>query len=196
MRRAFLERFSSQGRRLPCGGGLVSRAKDLGGIRLRPTARGFTLLEILITIALMGLLASVLIVGSTRLMSEQPVTPEDIFRKAVNDARKTAVETNVEVRLAFDPKEKVFTSSTPAGAQTYAVSGPDDLAFDFLAAQKGGRSVLVAGAVFETQTLPFVTFYPDGTCTPFRLQLRVNGNVRVIAIDPWTCAPVLESEKK
>ncbi len=160
------------------------------------TRRGFTLLEILITLALMGLLASVLIVGSTRLLSEQPVTPEDIFRKAVSEARKAAVEGNVEVRMGFDAKEKAFTGSSTEGSRSYPVTGPDDMDFDFLPTQKGGGSVLVGGTIIETQKLPFVTFYPDGTCTPFRMQFRINGNVRVIAIDPWTCAPVLESQKQ
>ena len=48
------------------------------------------------------------------------------------------------------------------------------------------------GSVVETEPLPGgVTFYSDGTCTGFRLQIRLNGGASIIAIDPWTCAPVI-----
>jgi prepilin-type N-terminal cleavage/methylation domain-containing protein len=157
---------------------------------------GFTLLEIIVTVALIGLLASVLIVGSTRMLSAQPVTPEDVFRKAVSETRKDAVENNLEVRLAFDSKEKVFTASSGSGARTYPVSGAGDPTFDFIPQQKGGSAIMIAGMIIETQKLPFITFYPDGTCSPFRAQFRQNDSVRVIAIDPWTCAPILESDPK
>ena len=51
--------------------------------------------------------------------------------------------------------------------------------------------ILLGGVAVETQTLPFVTFYSDGTCTPFRAQIQRNGGVTALAIDPWTCAAVL-----
>ena len=54
------------------------------------------------------------------------------------------------------------------------------------------QDVLVGGQLVETQTLPSVTFYGDGTCSPFRAQLRNKGvDPRVLEIDPWTCAQVL-----
>ena len=197
LRRRFettLSRRGAPARKLPAP--VSSQSLFKRALRHDGRTAGFTLLEILVTVALIGLLASVLIVGSTRLLSEQPVTPEDIFRKAVSEARKTAVEKNVDVRLAFSAKDKTFTSSSEADTRTYPVTGPEDLAFDFLSPQKGGSSVMIAGTVIETETLKFVTFYPDGTSTPFRVQFRLNGNVRVIAFDPWTCAPMLESEAK
>jgi general secretion pathway protein H len=158
-------------------------------------ARGFTLLEILITLALIALLAGALVAGTSRLLNDQPSTPAEIFRKALTEARQYAIEKNVEVRLSFDAKTKTFTASTANGTRSYPVATTDDLVIDFLAAQKGGNTVLIAGVLVETQTLPYVTFYPDGTCSPFRVQFRVNGNASVTAIDPWTCAPVLEAPK-
>jgi general secretion pathway protein H len=43
--------------------------------------------------------------------------------------------------------------------------------------------------------LPYVTFYADGTCSPFRAQLRTGGPARFVTLDPWTCAPLLEAPK-
>ena len=48
----------------------------------------------------------------------------------------------------------------------------------------------------ELANLPYITFYPDGTCTPFRVQMKTgNNSPRIVAIDPWTCAPMLETPK-
>ena len=52
----------------------------------------------------------------------------------------------------------------------------------------------IAGELVETRTQPFVTFYGDGTCSPFRVQLRSPAQTRVLEIDPWTCAPMLASQ--
>ena len=56
--------------------------------------------------------------------------------------------------------------------------------------------MLLGGQLVETKTLPYVTFYGDGTCSPFRLQIRTTGEARVIAIDPWTCSLVLTSDDR
>jgi prepilin-type N-terminal cleavage/methylation domain-containing protein len=167
----------------------------LGARRARGPG-GFTLLEILVTLALIALLSSVLIVGATRLIAEQPALPEDIFRKALGEARKSAVENNTEVRLAYDAKGKVFkASTTEGGVRNYPVTAPGEVTFDFLSTQKGGSTILIGGVAVETQPLPYVTFYPDGTCSSFRVQLRTPNTAQVITIDPWTCAPILESDK-
>jgi general secretion pathway protein H len=168
----------------------VGRPTFRGGSR----GRGFTLLEILVTLALIALLAGALVAGAGRLLNDQPTTPAEIFRKALTEARQYAIEKNVEVRLSFNAKDKAFVASTTDSTRSYPLIGTDDLAIDFLAAQKGGTTVLIAGVLVETQTIPYVTFYPDGTCSPFRVQFRINGNASVTAIDPWTCAPVLEAK--
>ena len=156
---------------------------------------GFTLLEILVTLALIALLSGVLIAGAGRLVSNEPTTPAEIFRKALTEARQYAVEKNVEVRLSYDAKAQAFTASTIDSTRSYPTNASGDLVIDFLAAQKGGSAILVGGVLIETQPLPFVTFYPDGTCSPFRVQFRVNGGSSIMAIVPWTCAPVLEAAK-
>ena len=162
----------------------------------RAGARGFTLLEVLVTLALIALLTSVLIVGSTRILNGQTQTPEDVLFKAVSDTRKFAVETNSDVRLSFDPKGRAFTASNDQASRSYPLKLAGDVGFDFLSSQKGGSAMLIGGVLVETQPMSYVTFYPDGTCSPFRVQVRTEGAANVIGIDPWTCAPMLESEQK
>ena len=68
---------------------------------------------------------------------------------------------------------------------------PAELTVDFLTMQKGASSILIGGVLVETQTVPFVTFYSDGTCSAFRAQFMRNGASHVLSVDPWTCAPML-----
>lgn len=153
----------------------------------------FTLLEVLVTIALILLLAGLVIGASITLLRERPATGEEVVKYAIAQARRYAVENDREVRLSYDAKEKAFVASTRDGTRTFPVDFPGELQIEFLSSQKGG-AVLLGGDLVETARLPYVTFYPDGACSWFRAQLRTGGPARVLAIDPWTCAPMLEAK--
>ena len=57
--------------------------------------------------------------------------------------------------------------------------------------------ILLGGQLTETDAIKFVKFYPDGSCDSFRAQLLDNTDRRaVLAIDPWTCAPILAAAQK
>ncbi len=153
---------------------------------------GFTLLEVLLTVALIGLLATTLIGISAHLLSDRPTSPDDIFWQAAQEARRSALKSKHEVRLSFDAKAKTFEVNGGTTSRAFAVpSAPDDLAVDFIADQSGGSSSLIGGTLVETQTMTDVPFYPDGTCVPFRVQFRAKGGVHRVSIDPWTGARVL-----
>ena len=169
---------------------------DLGpwSFRRRPRA-AFTLLEILLGLALVALLGAVLIGGGASLLNDRPVTADEVFWKAVQECRKQSLKGEKDVRLGFDAKEKKFMLSEAAGSgapiKDFSVPAGADLEVTFLTTQKGASMILIGGVAIETQTLPFVTFYSDGTCSPFRMQIQQGASARTIAIDPWTCAPVL-----
>lgn len=177
----------------PPGSGHLAGAVSPSACRAR---RGFTLLEVLLALAIIALIGSVLVGGSASLLNDRALTPTDVFWKTVQECRKSALKTGKDVRLAFEPKEKKFILSDAAGrdpgTQEFPIPAPgDDLVLTFLTTQKGASMILLGGVAVETQTLPFVTFYADGTCTPFRAQIQRNGGVTALAIDPWTCAAVL-----
>jgi prepilin-type N-terminal cleavage/methylation domain-containing protein len=187
--------------------------------RIAPTReyerRGFTLLEILISLALIIVLIGATISVSPR--GDATLTTDEVFWKALTEARKQALTTQQDIRLGFDPKAKAFViganidpqrsdnagAQTSAGtqttdqapAQTFPVQFADKLTVDFLPVGKSTSSILIGGELIETQAMPFVTLYSDGTCTPFRVQFHSSGAARFIAIDPWTCAEVLEEKK-
>jgi general secretion pathway protein H len=153
--------------------------------------RGFTLIEILLVVALIGLVGWIFIGGSTALMTEK-VSPDDQFWKATAAARKEALEEGQSVIMTFDSRAKGFVLNDGAQKRTIPVTGADDLTIDFHPVQSDtSSSVLVGGTLVETEPLAAVTFYNDGTCTPFRVQIRGNGAAHLLSVDPWTCAPML-----
>ncbi|MEY2879165.1 MAG: hypothetical protein RLZZ15_1545 [Verrucomicrobiota bacterium] len=177
----------------------------------RRPARGFTILELLIALAIIGMVVTALLRGSANLLGERASTPDDAFDKAVQECRKAALKDGKEIHLLFrrdrdgGKKFLVVDGEAPpldplAGLPPDAVAGvlkeipvpaKDDLEITFLSSQKGGDRILVAGVVVETTTVPFVKFYSDGTCTPFRAQFVTRDSQRILSIDPWTCAKVL-----
>lgn len=154
------------------------------------------MLEILLAMLIIALLGTVIIGGSAALLKSRPVTPSEVFWKAVQEGRKLALKGGKDVRFTFDAKEKKFVLTdaigADAGAREFPIPGAaDDLSVTFLTTQKGASMILIGGVAVETQKIDAVTFYSDGTCTPFRLQIQKGGDVSVLGIDPWTCAAVL-----
>jgi general secretion pathway protein H len=145
-------------------------------------------------IALIAMLTGVLVTGSARLASSRAATPEDVFWKAVMETRKAALLSGREVRLSYLDKDKeraLVAKASDGTEQRFPFEWAGELKVDFLSTQKGLSAILLGGQLVETQTIPFVTFYGDGTCSPFRLQIRTGGEARVLMIDPWTCSLVL-----
>ncbi|MCX6952875.1 MAG: prepilin-type N-terminal cleavage/methylation domain-containing protein [Verrucomicrobia bacterium] len=177
-----------------------STLANVGSPLRRPARRGFTMLEVLLALAIIALLASVLVGGSASLLAgSKAVTPAEVFWKTVQECRKSALKSGTDVRLVFDAKEKKFVASDASGRDSatreYSIpASGDDLTFTFLSLQKGASMMLIGGVAVETQTLPAVTFYSDGTCTPFRAQIYRRGEATVLSIDPWTCAAVLKPD--
>jgi len=172
-----------------------------------PASSAFTLIEILLVLAIAGMMTAVIAVGYAKLSDNKPATPDDVFWLAVTAARRQALLTGREVRLAYLPSDTANGADTPSGLDMTwdnpnAPDTPGERQFlfekmggvilEFLSTQKGAQTVLIGGEAVETQTIPSMTFYGDGTCTPVRIQIRRNaGTAYTLSIDPWTCAQML-----
>jgi prepilin-type N-terminal cleavage/methylation domain-containing protein len=182
---------------LPAGNTVLTASLRPSTFVVRPESRGFTLLEILLVLALVGLIGALLATGVARVFSNDHPAPEDVFWQACRSAQKLASLSEHEVSLGFDAREKklVWGNEQETDSAAFDAAG-GEVSVQFLQSLKGGNLILIAGQAVETQELPRVMFYPDGTCTAFRVQFRVGANAWQLAIDPWTCAPVLEKTEK
>ncbi|HEY5227488.1 MAG TPA: hypothetical protein VIJ19_03050, partial [Opitutaceae bacterium] len=105
---------------------------------------------------------------------------------------KEALEEQRDVILTFDPKVRGFVINDGTSKVTLALPGTDDVIIDFHPVQSdSSSSILVGGTLVDTTPLAAATFYSDGTCTAFRAQVRAQGSAHLLAVDPWTCAPVI-----
>jgi general secretion pathway protein H len=158
-----------------------------------PARPAFTLLEILLSLALIGLIAGALVAGSVSLLRDKPTTPDEVFWQTVLQARKAALEGGNEVRISWDDEHKALVVDDGSGnPQSVPIPAADhDLAIDFVPADAADNA-LVGGVAVANQRLPFASFYPDGTCSSFQFQIRDKGAAHMTQVDPWTCAPVLK----
>lgn len=157
---------------------------------------GFTLLEIIVVIALLGTLAAILTVGASRLLVDRGESPVEVFWYAVGEARKQALQREIDIDLRFNNDDQVFIAATPVGEKAIPIPGSSPLQIEFLGVGGGGATIMIGGRLVETSVLDHVTFYRDGTCTPFRARLTPEGGQpEILEIDPWTCAPILRDEE-
>lgn len=157
-------------------------------IRGRHCSAGFSLLEILVVLALFGLISALLIGGSgslLRLASRDDA--ENTAITAIANVRNAAVVASGTLELRVDEKARALEWGTGRAA----ITGEGDVR---LLPPATTSSVLIGGRVSEAP-LAKVRFYADGTCDPFRLEIIRDKASRILAIDPWTCT-VLSPDKK
>ncbi len=137
---------------------------------------------------MMAMTAAVLIPAAGALFrSANQENPADLVAEVLQEARRAAILGGKPVALRFEAGRQRFTWD--GGSR--AAEGPK-LRIDFLRPVTTG-AVLIAGNLVETGALDQLTFYPDGTCDPVRVQIRAaSGRAQIVSVDPWTCAPGLE----
>jgi prepilin-type N-terminal cleavage/methylation domain-containing protein len=152
--------------------------------------RAFTLLEVILAIALLGLVASLFITGGSELFRARQRTMADVFWAAVQAARLQAVQEDTTVILRFEEKSKRLLWG--ASGDSHGLDWPGRN-LEFLPTESRD-TILLGGQLVHTNRLETVRFFADGTTDRFRVQLtNADGQVSLLDLDPWTAAPVLRA---
>lgn len=156
------------------------------GLRL---CSGFSLVEIIAVLALFGLIAGILISGSSSMM--RAISSDDVEQatlSAVANARHQAVLKGHGLELRYDEKTRVLDW----GDGQTTLQGEDGIR---LLPPVMTTTVLIGGRLQETP-ITRVRFYPDGTCDPFRLEIIRSTTSHFLTIDPWTCTALANPAEK
>ena len=151
------------------------------------------MMEILIVVAIIGLLAGLFAIGTNSILNSQTQSPKKIFWETVNTARRTALQQHTTIHLRFDTETRTLRLTDENGEEKHASAPlPENIRIDLLGQSADGAKILLAGQAVETATIPNVRFFNDGTTQPFRAQIASNtGDTELLEIDPWTAAPIL-----
>lgn len=157
---------------------------------MRSRRPGFTLVEVLLVIALIALVSSAIVAGAGAIdrLQRESADAESTALAAFAAARRTAVTTAATVTIVHLPEERKL--SWEGGA---AQLPDNDEEVSLLPPVM--ESAFLVGGQLQENAITRVRFYPDGTCDAFRLKVRRGTQSRESLIDPWTTSPVNLAEK-
>lgn len=157
----------------------------------RVSRSGFTLFELLLVLALIGLFSSVFVLNITSLMKDGEMeTLEREYWRAVEAARTSAVFKQQAHYLEWDADGQRFLvlSGVTAEAFPVEVDSPVELDIEvrFEEIAPENSYVLIAGQLVEKREIVKVGFFPDGTCSPFEVSMKIADFETRFQMDPWT----------
>lgn len=166
------------------------RSNRRARFRLHATP-AFSLLEVLIALALMGLLAALFVVSIPGIMDGLGTRPlPEILQKAVRDARFQAASRKELVTLRFDDELGAFVVLDGAGnmiAERESGYGADnaqvEVQFYQILPYEGVDSV---SRQADEVKINEVRFHPDRSSTPFVAELDVEGERSRHRFDPFS----------
>jgi type II secretion system protein H len=137
--------------------------------------RGFTLVEILVVIAIMGILMAIAIPAVTtwRENDRNKQVARDILA-GLRQARSMAISQGEQIAVIFDPGTKTLSYDG-----TIIKTFPDHIVLE---SSKNSGQPIDPYAWSATEKIDTV-FMPQGFCTDF-LNARVNGNDRLTVFTP------------
>ncbi|HAT60746.1 MAG TPA: hypothetical protein DCS60_08260 [Opitutae bacterium] len=167
----------------------------------RDWRRAFTLIELMLTMALIALLSSLFIWNINALLKQGELEAlQNELWGVVEKAKQAAVFSRQPHKVRFDEKLKSFMVSSGEEEIAYQVDtsgfGEEveiEVFFKMILPKDGYR--LVRGELVTYREIESVTFFPDGTCTPFSVDLKIGEYKSGYQIDPWTGSQLTAPEE-
>lgn len=158
--------------------------------RRNSTARGFSLIEILLVLGLMALLASLAITNIDALTQPGPPPVNKTLHLAVREARYHAGMTKEPTHLRWDEEEAAFIITDTAGTRlaTFPTgyARDDDLRVTlYRVMPTEGRRLSDVTRRREEETRS-ISFHPDHSATPFSVSVTEEGNEMLYRYDPFS----------
>lgn len=151
----------------------------------RPLRAAFTLMEVLLVLALFALFGALFIGGATNLLgASREQSPEDALLSLFQTVRRQAVIEGRTIEVVAVENGAAFVWGE---AETLILPEREGVSVRLIKPELD-QAVLLGGQLEETP-LERLRFYADGTCDPVRVQIHRGQTRRVAVIDPWTCAP-------
>ena len=153
--------------------------------------RGFTLLEVLLAIVLVGTAWAVFAFNIDSMLDKDPLAElESSFVLAQTEGRMIAFEDRESVELTWDEKGNRFVLVRSSVIGNYLVDGLEGkekevdlkVTFFFQEPSYKGESFDDPGW-FEVES---VVLYPDATSAPFKVVLAEGNRSRELIIEPFT----------
>ncbi len=164
-------------------------------------SKAFTLIELMLTMALIALLSSLFIWNINTLLKQGELEAlQNELWGAVEKAKQAAVFSREPHRVRFDEELQAFLVSASGEEIAFQVDtsglGEDielEVQFKVVLPRDGYR--LIRGELVTHREIDSVTFYPDGTCTPFSVDLKIGEYESGYQIDPWTGSQLTAPEE-
>ncbi len=152
--------------------------------------RGFSLIELVIVIALIAVVGTLVVVSAEGMLSGLGTEPnERIFQKAVREARFQAAALKENTYLAYDQESSSVKIFDEAGQMlmefpltTEGDGYSEGVVFEQVLPARGLESFTSE----ETVEIKQVVFRPDRSSTPFQVTIRESGDAFTLRYDPFS----------
>jgi prepilin-type N-terminal cleavage/methylation domain-containing protein len=151
----------------------------------RHSARGFTLIEIMMVVAIIGLTLTLGIPGFLRSLKKEGMRKaESDLVEACQDARRAAIMNNQTTDLVFHPLDSSF--EVPGSFEKATL--PDNVVIEIM-----GVNFIQVEKAEEAR----IHFFPNGTSDEFTIVIRStsDGAVRMIHLDTVTALAIVEDKR-
>lgn len=163
--------------------------------------QAFTLIEILLVISLIALFSTLFVLNLDSLLRSSEIeTLENEYWRAVDAAKSGAVFTQRPHFIEWNEDEHRFVVKADGVVESFEVESdtinadtPIEVRFEEVAPENS--YVLIRGELVSKRDIATVGFYPDGTCSPYVVTMKVAGYQTEFQMDPWTGVQLVNTEE-